>query len=419
MNRSRGFRALLLGIGMAIAGVELTSYVGLWAIDRVLDEGVWTSRRILADQVESIDQLLEPDRREVLDEGLGWRYARKPRVSGVNAQGVRSEYPYDVESEKGTMRVAAFGDSFVYGNEVEDNETWSHLIEVTDDGLEVLNYGVGGYGTDQAFLRYLKDADELRPDLVILGFTPVSLRRIENRYRRFISHWEWPLSKPRFLLDNGRLVLLPPGLPDEASLRRLRNDPGSVTLLGDHDRWYDAVVYENPLHDWSATVRLGNAVLRRIGDRVVDPNRLLRGELFNAESSAFKLQVAVMQAFADSARARGHEPVILILPDRQSLARATVGSPAVYDPLAKTLEARGLRVLDATRALLPSENLESIFAPYGHYSPRGNARIAAWLAPLLKEIGRSGNVAARRGTDATQVPQASLLGDSAQQENPP
>jgi len=50
---------------------------------------------------------------------------------------------------------SAFGDSFTHGDEVRDNEAWPfRLSELL--GCEVENFGVGGYGQDQAYLKYLK-----------------------------------------------------------------------------------------------------------------------------------------------------------------------------------------------------------------------------------------------------------------------
>ena len=54
---------------------------------------------------------------------------------------------------KGLYTMKVFGDSFAYGAGMKDSETFEYLIEETT-GWECLNYGVVGYGTDQAFLKY-------------------------------------------------------------------------------------------------------------------------------------------------------------------------------------------------------------------------------------------------------------------------
>lgn len=69
----------------------------------------------------------------------------------------------------GQLRVVALGDSFTWGNEVAAEENFAHLLDVADNGLQVLNMGVPGYGIDQMVLKYERHGAQLNPDLVILG----------------------------------------------------------------------------------------------------------------------------------------------------------------------------------------------------------------------------------------------------------
>ena len=67
--------------------------------------------------------------------------------------------------------ILAVGDSFTFGDEVEDGETWAaHLEEILNK--RVLNAGVGAYGIDQAFLRAELLLDKYDPDVVILSLAP-------------------------------------------------------------------------------------------------------------------------------------------------------------------------------------------------------------------------------------------------------
>ena len=45
-----------------------------------------------------------------------------------------------------------FGDSFSYSDEVLDNETWGEILGKKMK-CQIYNYGVGGYGSDQALLK--------------------------------------------------------------------------------------------------------------------------------------------------------------------------------------------------------------------------------------------------------------------------
>ena len=51
--------------------------------------------------------------------------------------------------------------------------------------FEVLNLGVGGYGTDQAFLKYKLTQKNLDADMVLIGYMTENCNRNVNTYRPF------------------------------------------------------------------------------------------------------------------------------------------------------------------------------------------------------------------------------------------
>jgi hypothetical protein len=114
---------------------------------------------------------------------LGWDYGTGAvsETQHLNAQGLRGTREYGAKTH-GLTRVSVFGDSYVYCNEVTDAESWPAKIEAGWKG-EVLNYGVGGYGADQAYLRFREAAAQYEPDVVIMGFTPMMAERAVSRYR--------------------------------------------------------------------------------------------------------------------------------------------------------------------------------------------------------------------------------------------
>src|SRR5262249_4564328 len=155
-----------------------------------------TTNEIFREQTTLIRELLD-SRIEQLHEihpVLGWRYAANYRkgLNRLNAAGLRSDHEYQKTPPSGLLRIAAFGDSFVYGSEVDGKEAWPAVLE-QNRRIEVLNYGVPGYGTDQAYLRYQGEGDEYRPQLVLLGFVSADLARAVNVYRRFLHNRDLPL----------------------------------------------------------------------------------------------------------------------------------------------------------------------------------------------------------------------------------
>ena len=107
------------------------------------------------------------------DADLGWNttydtpYGERPRPRSY-------EHPL----------ITTYGDSFTQGGEVNHSETWqAYLTDLLQ--ADVYNFGVGAYGTDQAYLKYLKYGDRLKTHFVILGIMTENINRCLNSYRPF------------------------------------------------------------------------------------------------------------------------------------------------------------------------------------------------------------------------------------------
>ena len=89
----------------------------------------------------------------------------------------------------------------------------------------VANYGVGGYGTDQAYLRFHYN----QPDpasIVIIGFSSDNITRNINQLRNLIIPTPQCALKPRFILDpQGQLELVPIPELTEKDYRELNRSP--------------------------------------------------------------------------------------------------------------------------------------------------------------------------------------------------
>jgi hypothetical protein len=78
----------------------------------------------------------------------------------------------DIEHQRsGRPTVLFVGDSFVWGYDVEADERFTDLLRAELSGLEIVNAGVNGYGTDQEYLLLDRVWSTFRPDVVVLSFT--------------------------------------------------------------------------------------------------------------------------------------------------------------------------------------------------------------------------------------------------------
>ncbi len=117
-----------------------------------------------------------------------------------NSKGLRDEeYPY--QKPEGTYRILMLGDSFVYGDGVQQSEALPEILEslLQEHGpFEVINTGVTGYGLTQETLYYETEGYKYEPDLVMLVF-------FHNDLTDLVREKEPP--KPKFRLVNGQLEL--------------------------------------------------------------------------------------------------------------------------------------------------------------------------------------------------------------------
>lgn len=122
-------------------------------------------------------------------------YHRADPIRGVaHIPGAKSQRQYEGESwiainddglrgpeatlahPAGTLRIALLGDSFIEAFEVPYQKTVGEVIERRLSALrgapvEVLNFGVGGYGTTQQLLTLQHEVWKYSPDLVLLAVT--------------------------------------------------------------------------------------------------------------------------------------------------------------------------------------------------------------------------------------------------------
>jgi hypothetical protein len=390
MNRSKWILLCTLMFALICVTIEGICWIGI-ALMPSMD--IRRTVDVFEDQSVKIRQLLNPIGPGMIEihPVLGWRYAAnyKTAVHHLNSKALRSTKEYTPIHPPNVLRIAAFGSSIVYCNEVDNPNAWPTLMEAENPDLEVLNYGVGGYGTDQAYLRYLLEGSDFAPQVVVIGFTPDELRRTVNVYRRFMSTRDLISFKPRYLLDaQGHLSLLEVPMRERADYERLLTNPREVIRFGKHDAWYQSCVYENPLYDYSTTMRLTCWLASEVNRRYLDPDRLFHGEVFNDTSTAFRIQLALFEKFAETVRASNAFPFVVLLPERESVQRGLQGGSKLYDPLLGPLRERGIDYVDAIEAFRSTgvtAEVNSWFASGGHYSPAGNKVVASWLSSEIRK----------------------------------
>jgi hypothetical protein len=123
----------------------------------------------------------------------------------INSHRLRDrEIPYE---RSGAYRILVLGDSFTEAIQVELEETFSKQLERRlGAGVEVVDGGTAGYGTDNELLFYLHEGRRYRPDLVLLAFNTGN--DVLESYTPLLRAVGFPYPpKPYFLPEGGGLVL--------------------------------------------------------------------------------------------------------------------------------------------------------------------------------------------------------------------
>lgn len=149
----------------------------------------------------------------------------------INSHGYRGpERSYDRDATR--RRVVVLGDSFVWGFGVEEEETFTTLLEREAAGaLEVINLGVSGYSSDQELLVYRQTARRYDPDTVVLvvASNDVAMNAAPIAYLIY--------GKPVFVLDGDELRLTNTPVPEVPWMRRMAVDlAGRSYLLNQANR---------------------------------------------------------------------------------------------------------------------------------------------------------------------------------------
>ena len=251
------------------------------------------------------------------------------------------------------FRILAVGDSFTFGVQVADHETWPAILE-RNTGKRVINGGVFGYGLDQSFLRAKELITAYSPALLIFSLIPDDIYRAELSVRTGVN-------KPFFMLDaSGKLLLKNSPLTDSS--------PAQTS--GD---WFRKIGgYSFLLH---------SVVLRLMPNYWIEPGTSVRAHHHGSEVACL-----LMQKLGALAEEHDMDVVILVQYDTLALSsylrKAERFTACVMHPALKVLDMRA--PLQEMMTKDPSAYQALFNHVGGHMSPKGNAFIAEHLEAFLR-----------------------------------
>lgn len=278
------------------------------------------------------------------DSELGWSPIPSRHLNNswgditTNSMGFRSD-----EIDPNKDQIAILGDSVALGYQVGDHGHVGYYLDqlAKQDGMQVHNLGVSGYGIDQSYLnlkRHLKDFGHLKTVILII-FT-------ENDLNDTRSNGASAKRKPLFILEEGKLKLT--GTPirkfclrnlitKSFVLRRITSNPKLGPLL-------------NPL----------------IGDRILE------------ESKAIEVVKLLLHEMEHLAQSQGANFLIVLSPHVTNFNEKSKAHHQ-FEQLISEEHFASINFFDAIKEEInshPDLKLEDIFIDSAHLTKTGNQLLA-------------------------------------------
>jgi hypothetical protein len=245
--KKTAFRMLTLGSSLLATGIVLE-----------VAARVYKSEYRYTNFLEYEKNLFRAAYPTLFDPELGW--VPRPGVSRPDQNawgtrvtllehGIRSNGESEWAGQPARSALLAVGDSFTFGDQVSDDETWpAHLERMLQ--RRVINGGVFGYGLDQIYLRSVQLLDIFQPAQLVVGIYPDDILRAQLSERSGAQ-------KPYFALDGEdlRLCNVPVPPPRDVPMDPLRRLLGRSFFLHKlmmkiaRPYWLTGLWADTPVHD--------------------------------------------------------------------------------------------------------------------------------------------------------------------------
>lgn len=314
------------------------------------------------------------------EEGDGW--------VEINSLGMRDR-ERAIDKPPGVFRIGIFGDSMTEAVQVTPDQTFSQLLErhLRNGGwnVEVLNFGVNGYGPLQEYLYYQRVEDRFDLDLVVQAIfldNDVADLHPALAVGRGSAPFVVPESDNPWQVDYSRAA---------SSTRHYEQQP--IYTIRHHSalyRLFSAVHWRRQQQDASN---------RRTGNEVPLRYRLYDAERTPEWDEAWSALERIIQVFARATEAQGTRYVLLSVPAGQLVNEAAWAAVLEQFPamqlrrwelsapesrLMQIAQRNGTSLITATERYKSRAKHDTLFfGDVGHFTPSGHALLAEILAHAL------------------------------------
>ncbi|OGW74882.1 MAG: hypothetical protein A2Z72_06240 [Omnitrophica bacterium RBG_13_46_9] len=287
--------------------------------------------------------------------------------------------------------ISVFGDSNVHCDEVNHDETWEEYLSALLQ-KNVYNFGSGGYGADQTYLKFLSIFPEARTPIVVLGFPMESINRIVSVYRPFYyENTGLRLTKPRFFLkQDGGLSFLPNPVHSLDEVKNL-NNPYFLNLIGRYDYWFNRDRYPTFMFPYTKILfnkRVWLEIVYGKGRSEIDDVNPRPSENLWKDTETAELMFNILKSFAVRSKDLDAIPIIMIFPTENEVKnKFSYGRGSIAEEkISLFCQQNNILLFNSVEVLAQNASsvaeIKSFFK--GHLSVKGNQAIARYFHDFLK-----------------------------------
>lgn len=332
----------------------------------------------------------------------------------INSQGLRDR-EHALQKPAGTFRVAILGDSFSEAFQVAQEDTfWSVLErelqstpEFTNRSVEVINFGVSGFGTIQEWQMLEHYVGDYAPDLVLLAFLPGN--DVRNNSRKLETDHRRPFAE----LIDGKLQL-DLSFRDDPNEKRFREFTWSACK--DQAIRHSRVVHllYRALENWrsrTASQNTPNTDFTNADEAGID-SAVFAPARTDAWREAWDITDRVLEMMQMKSKAMGAEFIVVILnnsievhPDAEVTREFAkkIGSIDLKEPHRRIIasgEQYGFSVIDLLEPMQEIARKDHVFfhgfpntqEGTGHWNEAGHATAGKLIAQELTELMKNKDV---------------------------
>jgi len=277
-----------------------------------------------------------------------------------------------------------YGDSFTWGDQVNKEYAWptkvGELIK-----CRVLNFGVSGYGSDQALMRY--QGNTIYSEMVILNHLSENIIRNVNQFRNLIFPSKAITLKPRFVIENGSLSYLKAPKFQGQELGNIKHEltadyfvpDGKSGIKSDFTFPYSLSLVKYMINHF------------HVSSKIKGKPRYMQFYDSLHPSRALDVTVKIIETFLKEAKSRNQIPLITIIPTCRDFEYFTLHGVLTYQPLLDQLKEKKINIFDF---MLPIASRKSNFYKLfknneckNHYNEEGNKLMAEIFVEHLRALG--------------------------------